>query len=651
MSTKQELQSQIDKLKAVITKSEGKTKQIFESTLIKAEAKLKELEKAEKLDKSGKDLTDAQDKKIDDVKKDSKSLVNSLKDKVAKAKAKISKVTPKSATTKKGGAKSVAKAKELAKERRSGQKGVSTKDSDIEKDAGRTAINKTKRKSQGGRANQYGTKEENKGGTYYEKRENRFDKQNKRYPKLEDGGMMAKGGQIGDSGIITDKKSMFMGKMGVIVGELGNSYQVRVLENGNERTVLVSKRGIDIMKDDEYADGGMTKSSRITKGSKYMRRFKTTSGDSGYDVIEIVDTNYFSNKYGGSPNTIRYKIIESSIPKEIGTYDEDGRKNFQTRLKYGMMEKISYNDGGLTDIGGTQFNDTDLSGMFANGGKIKNQYEGKTPEDIWNNLTKEQRSHFIYDHKHEIEEYRGEEYGDLSSKEIIKAYNSNYNELDKNIKNRFNNHTREGQYAKGGEVKVGDMIKSKTIKGKVYQSMGTMFKIEDEYGNKNPKYYSTRDFKNSEIIRMAKGGEIYEGGYSSMRELNEDFKRIITNKERNEFETSENTYVGKTVTIKLPNMADSFRMKVKNEYAEMVSGGGKNGGVYSKKYIISKGEGGTTTFTDKIKSIKASLLKRKKVSPSVQKDYGKTYSKSEALDSAKRIAGAMRKKEMAKKKA
>jgi hypothetical protein len=59
---------------------------------------------------------------------------------------------------------------------------------------------------------------------------------------------------------------------------------------------------------------------------------------------------------------------------------------------------------------------------------------------------------------------------------------------------------------------------------------------------------------------------------------------------------------------------------------------------------------GGVTFKDKVKSIKASLLKRKKVSPSVQKDYGKTYNKSEALDSAKRIAGAMRKKETLKKK-
>jgi hypothetical protein len=55
--------------------------------------------------------------------------------------------------------------------------------------------------------------------------------------------------------------------------------------------------------------------------------------------------------------------------------------------------------------------------------------------------------------------------------------------------------------------------------------------------------------------------------------------------------------------------------------------------------------GGRTKFKDKVQSIKASLLKRKKVSPKVQKDYGKTYSPEEAEESAKRIVGSMVKKE------
>lgn len=56
-----------------------------------------------------------------------------------------------------------------------------------------------------------------------------------------------------------------------------------------------------------------------------------------------------------------------------------------------------------------------------------------------------------------------------------------------------------------------------------------------------------------------------------------------------------------------------------------------------------------TTFKEKVEAIKSKLLKNKKVPKAVQKDYGKTFSPSEAEDSAKRIAGAMRKKELAGK--
>lgn len=59
---------------------------------------------------------------------------------------------------------------------------------------------------------------------------------------------------------------------------------------------------------------------------------------------------------------------------------------------------------------------------------------------------------------------------------------------------------------------------------------------------------------------------------------------------------------------------------------------------------------GGVTFDDKVKAVKSSLLKRKKVSPSVQKDYGKTYSPKEAEESAKRIVGAMTARERMKMK-
>lgn len=50
--------------------------------------------------------------------------------------------------------------------------------------------------------------------------------------------------------------------------------------------------------------------------------------------------------------------------------------------------------------------------------------------------------------------------------------------------------------------------------------------------------------------------------------------------------------------------------------------------------------GGKVKFKDKVESVKKSLLERKKVPKSVQKDYGKTYSPEEAQESAQRIVGA-----------
>jgi len=57
-------------------------------------------------------------------------------------------------------------------------------------------------------------------------------------------------------------------------------------------------------------------------------------------------------------------------------------------------------------------------------------------------------------------------------------------------------------------------------------------------------------------------------------------------------------------------------------------------------------KGGKVTFEDKVEAIAQSNLKRKYVPKAVQKDYGKTFNREEAYDSARRIAGSMRKKEM-----
>ena len=90
-------------------------------------------------------------------------------------------------------------------------------------------------------------------------------------------------------------------------------------------------------------------------------------------------------------------------------------------------------------------------GIYKDGGSIPNNYEGRTPEDIWNSLSKPQRGHFLFDHISEIEAYKKIE--KLPNSELVEAYKSEWSSLDEDIKNRFSNHVREGQYAYGGKTK------------------------------------------------------------------------------------------------------------------------------------------------------------------------------------------------------
>lgn len=84
---------------------------------------------------------------------------------------------------------------EAKKER--ARQGITTKKLDILKDGKIKAIKKTGRRiSQGLKGNQFKDKSEAKGNVYYEYRNNRYDKRPDSKPRLEKGGMMAKGGWI-----------------------------------------------------------------------------------------------------------------------------------------------------------------------------------------------------------------------------------------------------------------------------------------------------------------------------------------------------------------------------------------------------------------------------------------------------------------------
>jgi hypothetical protein len=92
--------------------------------------------------------------------------------------------------------------------------------------------------------------------------------------------------------------------------------------------------------------------------------------------------------------------------------------------------------------------------------------------------------------------------------------------------------------------------------------------------------------------------------------------------------------MGEVMPKKLLN--DKYSIKLENGMEMAFSKDEFRHNSINAKYAM----GGKVKFEDKVKAVQKSLLKRKKVAPVVQKDYGKTYNKKEALESAKRIIGA-----------
>lgn len=253
-------------------------------------------------------------------------------------------------------------------------------------------------------------------------------------------------------------------------------------------------------------------------------------------------------------------------------------------------------DGGTTDIGGTKFSNDDLSGMFAKGGAIEHGLmEGDSIAEIKGSLI------LIQNRKQELfllDIEKGNR-KPISITEWIKMADGGYMAKGGAIDEKF---TFFGTSENGWYVK--DKEKNKFINPigkKVWESK------EDAIKDIKKEKFSYADGG-----YMAKGGEIKVG----------DKVRSTT------FNGIEGEVKSKQKGMLFIQKEDGTHDVLRIDEVEKMAKGGK------------------TTFKDKVKSISKSLVKRKKVSPSVQKDYGKTYSKDEAIDSAKRIVGAMRKKEM-----
>ena len=258
---------------------------------------------------------------------------------------------------------------------------------------------------------------------------------------------------------------------------------------------------------------------------------------------------------------------------------------------------------------------------------------------------------------------------------------------DGKIRIRFDAPARKG-YANGGVVKwqdaqIGDSARviAENKTGLIMQAYGRKFHLkfvdgtEKTYDAKELEFFTEEEFaeggvtselsdmykkmdRNRQLIRakiavtigldnaieylekdyVVSPFKLIEGavskGFITIEEINEGLWDAAVEEANDIDETYRDSGQGigsSDMNAFISNMLNSAGIKmgvVNNRYQRMAKGG--------------------VTFSDKVSSIKSSLLKRKKVSPKVQKDYGKTYSPKEAEESAKRIAGSITAKEKLK---
>jgi len=179
--------------------------------------------------------------------------------------------------------------------------------------------------------------------------------------------------------------------------------------------------------------------------------------------------------------------------------------------------------------------------------------------------------------------------------------------------------------------------------------MGTYTKLETAESQKTfwEKNYAYPQEVNKWVIdelvesKMAKGGEL--GGFKK------GDKVVLKYDIKNRIGAEEILVVVGFDEEKL--VLDSTSPKIgKSKNLQRLSYVYPNDVVHYEYFLKGEMAMGGKTFEGKVKSIKKSLLERKKVSPKVQKDYGKTYSPKEAEESAKRIVGSLTAREKMKSK-
>ncbi len=289
-------------------------------------------------------------------------------------------------------------------------------------------------------------------------------------------------------------------------------YKYLAKELGYDVTYIDGSDGQTYVFSNNYAKGGKIKNSSIgigdtvtikaekiaeqrskqnpSKGTaidKQLKLYESLSNETGtvYNVgSQVVGVKFSNGKKASlhkdwlaklpSANEV-YKGFELRVKE--ATDNPNGRKS-QTVLIYkdgkpvgGAFADVKLEDAiekakakidkGNFAWGGQPVSSGDVTQpVYADGGKIENQYEGKTPAEVWNTWTVEQRLHFLNDHNKQLEKkyrYKG----------LEKVAEFSYDRVGVGLTGWVEDHIKAGQYAKGGST---DSWTSTPIKHKYFEN-------------------------------------------------------------------------------------------------------------------------------------------------------------------------------------
>jgi hypothetical protein len=309
-----------------------------------------------------------------------------------------------------------------------------------------------------------------------------------------------------------------------------------------------TKNGIDYhigRKKDKNGDNVAIVVAFIDDENKYMieredaKEMSETAREMGVDKVQLY-TNYGVELHTTQkPQMLGF----DKIYKVSGKYESGGAMMANQQVINGASQNYV-----ITESFG---NPAQQLGMLAKGGAIKNQYEGRIPEDIWDNLTIEQREHFISDHsaviKYVKRNYKGIKDYHLITDEI-KHQNNNWKNLDSDIKLIFKEHIQEGQYAYGGKTKKGVDLKEVAIES-IAQNSATNKDAVRNFVNEN-------NLSESEITALAMG--------VGRQMITKDFVTALVGRKNN-------PYVKKVVAF--TKSGNAYRMSDGGSFAPNVADG------------------------------------------------------------------------------